>query len=337
MRAEVLADRIAVLDADERDLAARRVDPARVGGGQRQADLVRRDLLGQAVDRVELLDRRLVGAVVAGRRERIRAGALADVDDEEGGVEAALDHLGQVHLVAQVHRVVALGGEVRGADVVVRVERHHALVDPARLRRQRVVLREQAGWPRQRQPPLITAQTCLICRLQLRGHHSPVAGGSVTKCDGGTRVSRSPPRGVLQDRIAATVFETLFQFLFEYRPHVFRQGDFRFAPPAGAPVAAVVVIAALAMAFISYRVLRVARAVARARGARRAARRRARPSSSSASSVRCWSSRRRSRSRTSSACCIDDSRSMQLPDDDGRTAIARRPRAHRRSAIPTAR
>ncbi len=52
------------------------------------------------------------------------------------------------------------------------------------------------------------------------------------------------------------MFETLFQFLFEYRPHVFRQGDFRFAPPAGAPVAAVVVIAALAIAFISYRLLR---------------------------------------------------------------------------------
>jgi uncharacterized membrane protein len=52
------------------------------------------------------------------------------------------------------------------------------------------------------------------------------------------------------------VLESIFQFLFEYRPHVFRQGDFRFAPPVGAPVAAVVVIAALAMAFVSYRVLR---------------------------------------------------------------------------------
>jgi uncharacterized membrane protein len=52
------------------------------------------------------------------------------------------------------------------------------------------------------------------------------------------------------------VLETLFQFLFEYRLQVFRQGDFRFAPPAGTPVAAVVVIAALAIAFVSYRVLR---------------------------------------------------------------------------------
>ena len=52
------------------------------------------------------------------------------------------------------------------------------------------------------------------------------------------------------------MFETLFQFLFEYRPHVFRQGDFRFAPPAGAPVAAVVIVAGLALAFLSYRLLR---------------------------------------------------------------------------------
>jgi uncharacterized membrane protein len=52
------------------------------------------------------------------------------------------------------------------------------------------------------------------------------------------------------------VLESLFQFLFEYRLTVFRQGDFRFAPPAGAPVAAAVVIAAVAIAFVSYRVLR---------------------------------------------------------------------------------
>lgn len=52
------------------------------------------------------------------------------------------------------------------------------------------------------------------------------------------------------------MFESLFQFLFEYRPHVFRQADFRFAPPAGAPLAAAVVVAALLIAFFSYRVLR---------------------------------------------------------------------------------
>ena len=52
------------------------------------------------------------------------------------------------------------------------------------------------------------------------------------------------------------MLESLFQFLFEYRPTVFRQGDFRFAPPAGMPVAAVIVIVAVAIAFVSYRVLR---------------------------------------------------------------------------------
>ena len=51
------------------------------------------------------------------------------------------------------------------------------------------------------------------------------------------------------------MFESLFQFLFEYRPHVFQQGDFRFAPPAGAPVAALVIAAALAIAFVSYRLI----------------------------------------------------------------------------------
>jgi len=52
------------------------------------------------------------------------------------------------------------------------------------------------------------------------------------------------------------VLESLFTFLFEYRLTVFRQGDFRFAPPAGAPVAAAIVVAAVAIAFVSYRVLR---------------------------------------------------------------------------------
>jgi len=52
------------------------------------------------------------------------------------------------------------------------------------------------------------------------------------------------------------VFESLFQLLFDYRLPVFRQGTFRFAPPAGTPIVAAVVIAALAMAFVSYRVLR---------------------------------------------------------------------------------
>jgi hypothetical protein len=54
---EVLADRIAVFDADEGDLAPAGVDFPRVGRGQGKPDLVRRDLLAQPMDRVELLDR----------------------------------------------------------------------------------------------------------------------------------------------------------------------------------------------------------------------------------------------------------------------------------------
>ena len=57
------------------------------------------------------------------------------------GVEAALDHLRQVDLVAEVLRVVALGGEVGGVDVVVRVERDHPIVNAARLLDERVVRR----------------------------------------------------------------------------------------------------------------------------------------------------------------------------------------------------
>ncbi|HTI39775.1 MAG TPA: glutamine amidotransferase [Vicinamibacterales bacterium] len=52
------------------------------------------------------------------------------------------------------------------------------------------------------------------------------------------------------------MFESLFQFLFDYRPTVFRQGDFRFSPPAGASPAALVILAAIVLAFVSYRLLR---------------------------------------------------------------------------------
>jgi hypothetical protein len=65
--------------------------------------------------------------------------ALADVDDEEGGVEAAFDHLGQVDLRVEPLGVVLLGGEVGGRDVVVRIERDHPIVNGARLFHQRLV------------------------------------------------------------------------------------------------------------------------------------------------------------------------------------------------------
>jgi hypothetical protein len=76
-----IAERIAVLDADEGDLLARLRDAQDVGGRERELDLVGRDRLGQTMNRVELLDRLFVGVVVALGRQR----TLADVDDEEGG------------------------------------------------------------------------------------------------------------------------------------------------------------------------------------------------------------------------------------------------------------
>ncbi len=139
---EAGAERIAVLDADERDLPAARGDAADVGRGERQADLVGRDCLGEAVHGVELLDRRLVGALVAARLEGIRRGLqrrLADVDDQEDGVEAAVDHLRQVDLGLEPLRVVAFGREAGRVDVDVCIERDRLVVDGARLLDQVVV------------------------------------------------------------------------------------------------------------------------------------------------------------------------------------------------------
>ena len=105
-----------------------RGNAAHVGGGERELNLVGRDLLGQSMDGVELLDRLLVGVGVALRRQV----TLPDVDDEEGGIEPTLDHLGQVDLRRQVLRVVACRREVVGVDVVVRVESNHPLMNRAR-------------------------------------------------------------------------------------------------------------------------------------------------------------------------------------------------------------
>jgi uncharacterized membrane protein len=49
------------------------------------------------------------------------------------------------------------------------------------------------------------------------------------------------------------VFDSLFQFLFEYRPVVFQQGEFRFAPAAGAYVALGLASVAAVLAVLSYR------------------------------------------------------------------------------------
>jgi len=49
------------------------------------------------------------------------------------------------------------------------------------------------------------------------------------------------------------VFDAIFRLLFNYRPVVFQQGDFRFAPTAGSYVAAAIVGIALAVTVLTYR------------------------------------------------------------------------------------
>ena len=49
------------------------------------------------------------------------------------------------------------------------------------------------------------------------------------------------------------MFDFLFQFLFEYRPVVFRQGEFRFVPAAGAYVALALAGIAVFFAIVTYR------------------------------------------------------------------------------------
>lgn len=60
------------------------------------------------------------------------------------------------------------------------------------------------------------------------------------------------------------MFDWLFQLLFAYRPSLFAQGELRLSPSAGAYVAAIVVVAAMAMAAVAYRT-RAARAGTRDR------------------------------------------------------------------------
>ena len=63
---DFLAERIAVLDADESDFFTLRLDSANVGGGEGELDLVRSDLAGKALDCVEFLNREFVSSFVPG-------------------------------------------------------------------------------------------------------------------------------------------------------------------------------------------------------------------------------------------------------------------------------
>jgi uncharacterized membrane protein len=49
------------------------------------------------------------------------------------------------------------------------------------------------------------------------------------------------------------VLDAIFRLLFNYRPVVFQQGEFRFVPSPGAYIAAAVVVAAIAITFLTYR------------------------------------------------------------------------------------
>jgi uncharacterized membrane protein len=53
------------------------------------------------------------------------------------------------------------------------------------------------------------------------------------------------------------VFESLFRFLFEYRPVIFQQGDFRFAPSTGSYIAAALAAAFILLTVVTYRSVRV--------------------------------------------------------------------------------
>jgi hypothetical protein len=97
------------------------------------------------------------------------------------------------------------------------------------------------------------------------------------------------------------VFETLFQFLFEYRPRS-SAGRLPLRPAGGRAAGRGVVIAALAMAFVSYRVLR-SRVQWRERAVLGALRVAALAIILFCIFRPCSSSRRPSRSRTSSASC----------------------------------
>ena len=47
--------------------------------------------------------------------------------------------------------------------------------------------------------------------------------------------------------------DALFRFLFEYRPVIFQQGEFRLSPSTGSYVAAVLAGAAILLAVVTYR------------------------------------------------------------------------------------
>jgi len=132
---EIGANRVPVLDPDHGDLATGLRDAPNIGRRLRELDLLRRNLLGQPVDRVELRDRLPIGVGIAGWRQR----PLRHLNHEEGDVETAVAHLRQVRLRHKTTGVVALRCEVRRLEIDVRVDRQYAPVNRARLCYERVI------------------------------------------------------------------------------------------------------------------------------------------------------------------------------------------------------
>jgi hypothetical protein len=120
-------NRIAVLDADQRDAFLLFMKAADIGGGEREADLILVLNIRHAADGGEL-GQRLRG------RFRIAEGAplgLRDIDDEEDGIETAVAHPRQVDLhgpgVAERRVVFLRTEEARNVDM--RVDGDDALMD----------------------------------------------------------------------------------------------------------------------------------------------------------------------------------------------------------------
>ena len=102
-RVRSLAERPAILHADEGDALALAVQPLGVGGGQREADLVA-ILADHPVDRGGPDQRRVARLGIAGRGQL----ALRGVDDEEAAIEPARRHPRQIDLAAVLGVAVEL-------------------------------------------------------------------------------------------------------------------------------------------------------------------------------------------------------------------------------------
>jgi hypothetical protein len=140
---DVGPDGISILHADDGDPQVLFVQSEDICGRQRQADTVGSDLFRQAMNGVEFRHRLAIGVVVAFWRQR----TLADVNDHERDIRAAFDHLRNIDLGSQAHGVVAIRGEVRWLDIVVRVELEDALVNAFRFGNQRRIVRLRRTCP----------------------------------------------------------------------------------------------------------------------------------------------------------------------------------------------